>query len=85
MAATITPKATTLEQQTFETLYALRNAQVAYETANPDAELALDVVPDIDSTNNLATFTVTLPLTQSDDADGGISFDATEVLPAAAP
>lgn len=81
MAAAISTSATTAEQQVFETLTRVRKIIAAYSAANPEADLqGLVISPQIDSVNNFATFTVTMPLTQSEDSDGGISFDATEVL-----
>ena len=81
MAAAITLNATTLEQQALELGNKLSAAIEAYKVANPTADLkSLGVSRSINLNTNRATFSITLPLTQTDSADGGIEFDAEAVM-----
>lgn len=81
MAASIVTTATTAEQQLFETLTRISKVISDYAVANPTVDLlGLSISTQIDLANKQVVFTVVSPLAQSQDADGGISFDAVEVL-----
>jgi hypothetical protein len=81
MAAPLTLAATTAEQQAFELCTKLAQAIAAYTAANPAANLkSMRVTQAIDLNNSRATFSITLPLVQSQSTDGGIEFDADPVL-----
>ena len=81
MAASLATAATTAEQQTFELLSRIRTDIAQFVTANPDKDLrGLEVIGDVDITNSIATFTVTVPIVVTEDPDGGLSVDAREVL-----
>ena len=81
MATALTTASTTQEQQVFEVLSRTRQDIAEYLTANPEANLSgLAITSSIDVPNSRATFTVTLPITISEEGDGGLSLDAAEVL-----
>lgn len=81
MAASITTAATTLPQQALEVAHALFEAESAgLALATPDLTTRRVAI-----TPNLAagtvSITMTLPITSSGDADGGVSFDIPDYLP----
>lgn len=81
MAAAITLNASTLEQQALELGVKLAAAIDADKVANPSADLkSLAVSKSINLNTNRATFTITLPLVQTNSGDGGIEFDAEAVM-----
>jgi hypothetical protein len=81
MAAALTTTSTSQEQQVLEILTRTRKDVSDYILANPTADLqGFSVSNQIDLANNQATFVVVMPINISEDADGGISIDATEVL-----
>lgn len=81
MAAPKTTVATHLEQQFLEVAYAMKEAENAdLQQATPTLDGTRgSISPNF--TGDTVTIEWTLPITTSADPDGGISFDATEVLP----
>lgn len=83
MAAPSTIVSATLEQSILETLAKAIVARNAYVAANPAADLqGFAISQTINLATNRVTFQVTLPVTVSNDADGGQSIDVPEVMPA---
>ena len=81
MAAAVATNATTIEQQLMETANQLAAALATYQAANDGATPAGFSVSRTPNLNTgIFTVSVSLPITSSVDADGGLSFDATEVL-----
>jgi hypothetical protein len=80
MAAAIVLDAATAEQQIFELAHKLRAAIDAYNAVDGQSAAGLNVTYTINTASKVGTISVTLPLTESADADGGISYDATEVM-----
>lgn len=81
MASALTLSATTLEQQAFEIATRLRQDIADYVAANPANDIqGLSTTVTLNVAANVATVNMVLPLSQAEDTDGGISFDATEVL-----
>lgn len=81
MAAAIALNATTAEQQALELSTKLATAIAADKVANPGADLkGLNVSQNVNLNTQRATFTIVVPLSQTASADGGIEFDAVEVL-----
>jgi len=77
MAAALTLVSATAEQQAFEMCTKMAAAIAADRVANPTADLkGLNVTRSINLNTQRASFTVVIPLVQSDSADGGIEFDA---------
>lgn len=81
MASSVATTASTLPQQFLETamnLYQAETSGLALET--PDiAARKVNISPNMG--NSTISVTVVMPATISQDADGGISFDATDYLP----
>ena len=84
MAAAQTLNATTTEQQFLElTTKALADLN-AYKEANPEVDTSgYTIARNLNPTRGTLTITVSLPIVETVDADGGISFDAVEKTPAA--
>lgn len=81
MVPPITLSATTAEQQLFEICTRFVKVAAAYKAANPEADLkSLNVTQALDLNRARATFSIVLPLVQTDTADGGIEFDAESVM-----
>lgn len=81
MAAAITLNAATAEQQALELSSKLAAAIAADVVANPTANRkGLSVSQSINLNTQRATFSIVIPLTKTDSADGGIEFDAEAVL-----
>ena len=81
MAAAVSTNATTIEQQVLEVASQLQAALTTYQAANNGATptgFSVSRVPNLNA--GTVSLTITLPITESVDADGGVSFDATEVL-----
>jgi hypothetical protein len=79
MAFPITTAATTLEQQLLELLNRTRIAIRTYEEANPLADLkGFRFTSQVNLIEQLAFFSVTLPLTLTNKTDGGLRFNAAE-------
>ncbi|MGB3787815.1 MAG: hypothetical protein WA949_07380 [Phormidesmis sp.] len=82
MAAAITLASTTQEQQIIELLNKSRAVIDAYIAANPEVDLkGLSVNADLDITGKVMSFTALIPVTLTEDPDGGFSVDAQELLP----
>lgn len=81
MAAAITLASATAEQQALELPAKLADSIAAYRAANPSADLkGLAVTKSVNLNTNRATFSIVVPLTVTNSADGGLEFDAEEVL-----
>lgn len=83
MAAAIATVATNSEQQLLEvagSVYAQETAELAKDTPAITAR-RISIVPNF--ANNTVQIIATLPITSTVDADGGMSFDVDEQLPAA--
>ncbi|MFG6099057.1 hypothetical protein SPB21_27675 [Leptothoe sp. ISB3NOV94-8A] len=81
MAAAITTVSTTNEQQLLETARKSKDAIEAFAAANPEADLSgLSVTERIDLPNGRITYTIVVPVVETNDADGGFSIDANEVM-----
>lgn len=81
MATPLTLAGTTIEQQALELCTRLAALITADKAANPTADLkGLNVTQAINLNTKRATFSVVIPLVQTDSTDGGIEFDADTVL-----
>lgn len=81
MAIAITLTAATAEQQALELCTKLAKLIADDTLANPTANRkALAVSQNINLATQRATFSIVLPLIQTNSADGGIEFDADPVL-----
>ncbi|MEO0884685.1 MAG: hypothetical protein AAFY54_01975 [Cyanobacteria bacterium J06648_10] len=82
MADTLILAGASAEQQALELCTRLASIITAYKAANPTADLkSLAVSQTLNLNTKRATFSVVLPLTQTNSADGGIEFDAEVVIP----
>ena len=83
MAAAITLNAATAEQQALELGSKLSQIIADYKAANPNADLqGLSVTRSINLGTRRATFNFTVPLAETNSPDGGVEFDAQEVMTA---
>ncbi len=81
MAASITLSSTTAEQQALELPSKLSEAIATYRLANPTTDLkGFSVSKSVNLNTNRATFSIVVPLTVTNSSDGGLEFDAAEVL-----
>ena len=81
MAAAITTVSTTAEQQILETARKLADEIESYTAANPEADLkGLSITERVDLPNGRITYTCVVPVTETNDSDGGFSVDADEVM-----